>query len=69
MYINTMCNTNSAAASKTVELYNHYERVGLSRRERGPFNGWLVRVKLNGETTFVKFGRDEEAARRFAATQ
>ena len=47
--------------TRTVELYNLF-RPG----SRSPSNGFLVRVVSNGRTRFVKFGRDERAARAFA---
>lgn len=45
---------------KNVELYN------ICRGGRAVDNGFLVRVVDNGRTVFVKFDRDEAAARTFA---
>ena len=47
---------------KQVELYN------ICLRGRTVDNGWLVRVSDAGRTTFVKFDRDEAAARAFASS-
>lgn len=46
--------------TRTVELYN------IIDRGRTVANGWLVRVVSDGRTTFVKFDRDEQAARNHA---
>jgi len=51
---------------KQVELYNIFGHDG--RAPRATANGFLVRVVDAGRTTFVKFGRDEAAARAFAAS-
>lgn len=48
---------------RTVELYNLFERPG----QLAPFNGWLVRETTPTTTVFVRFGRDEHAARDYAA--
>lgn len=48
--------------TKKVELYN------ITLGGRAVDNGWLVRVVDNERTTFVKFDRDEAAARAFAAS-
>lgn len=48
--------------TKRVELYN------ICLGSRAVDNGWLVRVEDAGRTTFVKFDRDEAAARAFAAS-
>lgn len=55
-----MVDMKSAGQTRTVKLYN------LTSRGRTIGNGWLVRVVTNGQTTFVRFGSDEAAARAYA---
>ena len=49
----------SGGESRRLELYN------IEARGRSFGNGYMVRVVKDGRTHFVRFGRDEAAARAY----
>ena len=51
----------TTAETRTVGLYNLFDGA------RAVGNGWLVTVRRPGYQEHVRFGRDETAARAYAA--